>query len=43
MFPRESSYAQISLLKKEGRVDLDEARRQAARERAFGNVRGAPA
>jgi hypothetical protein len=44
MFPRDSGYARISLLKREGRVDLDEARRQAARERVFGGPgpRGAP-
>jgi hypothetical protein len=42
MFPRESGYARTSLLKREGRVDLDEARRQAARERVFAGPRGAP-
>jgi hypothetical protein len=42
MFPRDSSYAPISLLKREGRVDLDEARRQAARDRTFAGPRGAP-
>ena len=30
------------LLKREGRVDLDEARRQAARDRTFAGPRGAP-
>lgn len=42
MFPRDSSYAPISLLKREGRVDVDEARRQAARDRTFAGPRGAP-
>jgi hypothetical protein len=42
MFPRESGYPRISLLKKEGRVDLDEARRQVARKRVFAGPRGAP-
>lgn len=42
MFPKESGYAAIRTLKQEGRLDLDEARRQASRDRVFGNVRGAP-
>jgi|SRR5882762_938109 len=35
MFPRESGYARVSDLKKEGRRELAEARRQAARDRVF--------
>ena len=42
MFPKESGYAAIRTLKQEGRLDLDEARRQAARDRVFADVRGAP-
>lgn len=42
MFPKDSSYAPIRILKQEGRLDLDEARRQAARDRVFSDVRGAP-
>jgi len=43
MFPKDSSYAPIRTLKQEGRLDLDEARRQAARDRIFSDdVRGAP-
>lgn len=42
MFPKEKGYAAVRTLKQEGRVDLDEARRQAARDRVFADVRGAP-
>jgi hypothetical protein len=42
MFPKESGYAPVRTLKQEGRLDLDEARRQAARDRVFSDVRGAP-
>ena len=35
MFPRESGYAAITDLKKEGRRDLAEVRRQIARDRIF--------
>jgi hypothetical protein len=42
MFPKDSSYALVRILKQEGRLDLDEARRQAVRDRVFSDVRGAP-
>jgi len=42
MLPRDSGYAQIRVLKQEGRLDLEEARRQAARQRVFAGPRGAP-
>jgi hypothetical protein len=42
MFPKECGYAAVKTLKQEGRVDLDDARRQASRDRVFGDVRGAP-
>lgn len=40
MFPRESSYAPIADLKKEGRRELGEVRRQVARDRIFHGPRG---
>ncbi len=42
MFPKESGYAEIRILKREGRLDLGEARRQASRDHIFADVRGAP-
>jgi hypothetical protein len=40
MFPREAGYVSIVALKKEGRRDLGEVRRQIARERVFNGPRG---
>jgi hypothetical protein len=40
MFPRESGYAPIADLKKEGRRELGEVRRQVARDRIFCGPRG---
>jgi hypothetical protein len=40
MFPRESGYAPVSDLKKEGRRELGEVRRQLARDKAFQGPRG---
>jgi len=42
MYPKDSGYTAVRTLKQEGRLDLDEARRQAARDRVFSDVRGAP-
>jgi len=43
MFPSESGYERISLLKREGRRNLDEVRQQVSRERGLGaSPRGAP-
>jgi hypothetical protein len=38
MFPKDCGYAAIRILKQEGRLDLDEARRQAARDRVFSDA-----
>ena len=40
MFPRESGYAPVSDLKKEGRRELGEVRRQVSRDRIFQKPRG---
>jgi len=40
MFPRESGYAPVTDLKKEGRRELGEARRQLARDKVFSGPRG---
>ncbi len=42
MYPKDSGYTAVRTLKQEGRSDLDEARRQAARDRVFSDARGAP-
>ena len=40
MFPRDSGYAPIALLKKEGRQELSEVRRHVARDQVFQGPRG---
>jgi hypothetical protein len=41
MFPRASAYELISVLKREGRLNLDEVRQQVARDRVLsGSPRG---
>jgi len=40
MFPRDSGYAPIADLKREGRRELGEVRRQVARDRVFQGPRG---
>jgi hypothetical protein len=40
MYPRDSGYAPISALKKEGRRELHEVRRQVSRDRIFNGPRG---
>ena len=42
MFHRLSAYTSISVLKKEGRRDLDETRQQVDRDRVFAGPRGSP-
>ena len=43
IYPSDSGYASIVLLKREGRLDLDAARQQVGRDRIFAGPRGEPA
>jgi hypothetical protein len=42
MYPRNSGYRKVSELKREGRRNLDEVKREIGRERVFAGPRGAP-